>query len=117
MNDIEYYNRLHRNAGWKFGPFDRAKLPPTTRAYLDQFVPEPTPVSLHQPVRGTTHVFRLEHPVVKFLVHDSTGARTGDPGAHMWGDKDFNNIDNEQAHRLLGTWQRVANPDLRRRQN
>lgn len=102
--EIEAYNEIHRKKKWEFKSFSLNEIPSNAKDYLETFlVPIGIEIKLHQPVIGKTFVFSIDHPTVKFLVHNTRGQ-----GWHMWGDKNFMNITNDAAHKLLGTWGRVV---------
>jgi hypothetical protein len=70
-------------------------LPSTTKEYL-ALIQDYVEVKMHiGPIQGI-YVFSINHPVVKYLIHD--------PGisGHMWGDAKFENLDNNAA--LSAIW-------------
>jgi len=94
---LNYYNSLFENNEFNFVEFDASSLPETTRRYYMMWVEGlGHTAKLHKPVREETYVFLLDHPIIKYLLHDAVA------GSHMWGDKNFENMDNNLALSLLG---------------
>jgi hypothetical protein len=107
----EAYNKIHEKGEFDFQEFAMEELPESTQRYLMMWVEHFGYTALvHTPPIEGTFVFKINHPVVQFLVHDSLacsgcGERSCgcnmSKGSHMWGNKNFDNLDNNLALALL----------------
>lgn len=93
---LDHYNLLFQHKEFRFQDFDVDTLPESTKKYLNTWVIFfKRTVELHMPVFENTYVFHIAHPVVKYLICDAISE------THMWGDKNFENIDNNMALSLM----------------
>jgi len=96
MKAIEIYNKLFAENKLNFSDFEISELPESTRRYLETIVLDlGYSVSLHNPVIDDEYLFRINHPIMKYLLHNPNYP------SHIWADTDFNNVENNQALVLL----------------
>ena len=88
------YDELFRDDEFNWVDVDFDSLPDSTRSYLKQFLSGFNLKYHHPPINGE-YVFLIDHPVVQYLIHDSVSE------SHMWGDVDFENLDNNYALAVL----------------
>ena len=50
---------------------------------------------MHSPPIDGVYLFEIQHPIVRYLMHDSSNS------SHMWGDKNFDDMDNNLALAML----------------
>lgn len=94
---VELYNDLHREGAFDFVPLEQLELPATTREYLNMVVLElGYQVQVHRQPEGGVYLFQINHPVVRYLMYDPAGK-----GRHMWGNRRFDNLDNNMAIAML----------------
>lgn len=99
QNELDQYNAIAQNGAWSFKDVSLEELPDSTRKYVETFLVQlGMSFKLHKPVIGNTYVFSINNDLVRFLIHNAVS------GEHMWGDKNFDNIDNNTtlAH-LIGS--------------
>jgi len=113
---VDIMNELFANDKFEWVGVDLDALPNNTRIYLEKFVLFfGYTVKVHNDTIEGQYVFSIEHPTVKYLIHDPEG--DADPeglfthvpqgmkdkmdiqekGSHMWGDANFDNIEGNLA--------------------
>jgi hypothetical protein len=92
QNELNRYNAIAQKNAWSFQDVSLEELPDSTRKYVETFLVHlGVSFKLHKPVIGNTYVFGIDNDLVRFLIHNAAS------GEHMWGNKDFDNIDNNTA--------------------
>ena len=85
-------NNLYTSNGFEWVDPDISSLPSSTAEYVSHWLVETNAqFTVARQIVNGVYVFKVDNPVVKYLVHDSKGDR------HMWGDENFNNIENNTA--------------------
>jgi hypothetical protein len=87
---------LFKQRKLNFQDFQIEELPESTQQYLLAWVKYfKRDAKLHTPIFMDTYVFLISHPIVKYLIHDPIDKE------HQWGDKNFENLNNNQALVLM----------------
>ena len=108
-DELDQYNRIAQAGRWSWRPVELSELPASTREYVQTWLVHfGVKFELHKPVIGDTYVFRLDNDLVHFLIHHSAS------GSHMWGDANFNNLDNNTVLAHLVTGGGVAENEIRK---
>ncbi|MFA5766562.1 MAG: hypothetical protein WC919_01395 [Candidatus Paceibacterota bacterium] len=97
-DELNQYNEIAQTNGWAFSDVNIRDLPPNTQKYVEAWLlPFGIQPRIHKPVIGNTYVFAVDDDLIKYFIHNSS------IGSHMWGDKNFDNIDNNDALAHLAT--------------
>jgi len=89
---LDAYNKLAKTNSFHWSSVSLDELPESTYEYVDMWlVRQNIAFQLHRPVIGNVFVFKVDGGPVAYLVHNANTA------GHMWGDKNFDNLDNNTA--------------------
>ncbi len=96
LQALEKMNEMFKNNSFLWIKVDFKTLPPSTRNYLQKFVTcYKHKVNRHVDTIDGQYVFKIDHPEVAYLIHNPGNA------THMWGDKNFENMDGNCALAVL----------------
>ena len=105
---LAHHNTLFQRGELNFQDFMPSDLPSSTKAYFMMWVDSNGwSAKLHQPVEDNLYLFEIDHPMVRYLVH----LPSDEWGEHMWGDKNFENLDNNLALSLLVPNKQFGGPE------
>jgi hypothetical protein len=86
---INRYNEIVESGQLNLVDVNLGELPASTQKYVKVWLGSfGIPFKLHKPVINHTYLFVVDDNLARYLMHDSL------KGSHMWGDKNFDNLDN-----------------------
>lgn len=89
---LTIYNELFRTSKFIWSDVEPSELPASTKQYVNMWLVDTgTTFKLHKPVINNVFVFKVDNKSVVYLIHDANAE------SHMWGDKNFENLDNNTA--------------------
>jgi len=109
-DELNQYNTIAQSGKWSFSDVNINELPPSTRKYVETWLlPFGIRPRLHTPVIGHTYVFSVDDDLIKYFIHNT------EIGSHMWGDKNFDNISNNEALSHLAQKKYGSDPRMMKR--